>query len=137
LPRPRDISRDSSDGTRRNGGPFGQPISSKDDRNQNKPLSGRFTGAVSQFAQRASYLGQHPRRSRLHFGAVPAVARIGDHHFRLCFASSPTCRVPVTKALPPIKLNGMTYRVLRLDGGRRGERLLLRSDAVASAQRGW
>jgi hypothetical protein len=35
----------------------------------------------------------------------------------------------VAKLLPPIKLNGMTYRVLRLDGGRRGPRFLLRSDA--------
>jgi hypothetical protein len=36
---------------------------------------------------------------------------------------------PVAKVLPPIKLNGVTYRVLRLDGGKRGPRFLLRSDA--------
>ena len=35
----------------------------------------------------------------------------------------------VAKVLPPIELSGVTYRVLRLDGGRRGPRFLLRSDA--------
>jgi hypothetical protein len=34
----------------------------------------------------------------------------------------------VARVLPPIKLNGVTYRVLRLDGGRRGPRFLLRRD---------
>ncbi len=37
-------------------------------------------------------------------------------------------RAPVAKILPPIKLNGVTYRVLRLGGGTRGPRFLLRSD---------
>jgi len=35
----------------------------------------------------------------------------------------------VAKVLPPVTLKGITYRVLRLDGGRRGPRFLLRSDA--------
>ena len=34
----------------------------------------------------------------------------------------------MAKVLPSIRLNGVTYRVLRLDGGRRGPRFLLRSD---------
>jgi hypothetical protein len=34
----------------------------------------------------------------------------------------------VAKLLPPIALAGTTYRVLRLDGGARGPRFLLRSD---------
>jgi hypothetical protein len=35
----------------------------------------------------------------------------------------------VAKVLPPIALHGVTYRVLRLEGGRRGPRFLLRNDA--------
>jgi hypothetical protein len=35
----------------------------------------------------------------------------------------------VSKVLPPITLAGITYRVLRLDGGKRGPRFLLRNDA--------
>jgi hypothetical protein len=36
--------------------------------------------------------------------------------------------VPVAKVLPPIRVAGVAYRVLRLDGAR-GPRYLLRSDA--------
>jgi hypothetical protein len=35
----------------------------------------------------------------------------------------------VAKVLPPITLNGVTYRVLRLNGSTRGPKFLLRNDA--------
>ena len=35
----------------------------------------------------------------------------------------------VARVLPPITLNGVTYRVLRLDGSTRGPKLLLRNEA--------
>jgi hypothetical protein len=34
----------------------------------------------------------------------------------------------VSKVLPPIIVKGIRYRVLRLEGGKRGPRFLLRSD---------
>jgi hypothetical protein len=60
-----------------------------------------------------------------------------DHDIALClsgaatahsFTSMPGQSLLMSQVLPPIMLNGVTYRVLRLDSGRRGPRFLLRGD---------